>query len=703
VFFVLHPSGGGAPALPGVTVSVPSIDNKTSRGDLLVSLSESQDGLSGLVEYNTELFDAVTMERFAVHFNNLLRAVLADPDTALNALPLLDEDERRQVLQSWNETAADYPALGVHQLFEAQADHDPDAVALVFESESVSYGDLDVRANRLAHRLRASGVGPGSLVGVCLERSPDMVVALLGVLKAGGAYVPLDPTYPADRIAYVLADSGARVVLTQPELLYDLPLEDQEAIVVESFDGEPETRPVSLTGPDDLAYVIYTSGSTGRPKGVEVRHGGVVNFLASMSKAPGLTADDALVAVTTISFDIAGLELYLPLMVGATVALASRETAGDGLRLAALLESSNATVMQATPATWRMLLASGWAGKRDLKVLCGGEALPVDLAAELLPRVGSLWNVYGPTETTIWSTVEPVTAPAGPGGSVPIGRPIANTGLYLLDRLLNPVPVGVAGELYLGGAGVARGYLKRPELTAERFVPDPFSPIAGARLYRTGDLARHLRDGRTVYVGRTDFQVKVRGYRIELGEIEAALSRHPAVAQCIVAVREEAQLAAYYVVAEGQAASVGNLRAALREELPDYMIPSHFVALAALPLTPNGKVDRKALPAPGGGRPELGREYVAPEGDVQEKLAAIWTEVLRVERVGATDNFFELGGHSLMATQVLSRVQGAFGVELPLRSVFNTPTVAGLAETIVQKGLEKADEETLLRLLAELE
>jgi amino acid adenylation domain-containing protein len=711
VFFVLHQAGASAPALPGVAVSVPSIDNKTARGDLLVSLSESQDGLAGLVEYNSDLFDAATMERFAVHFTNLLRAVLADPtaaDTALSTLPILGEDERRQIVEQWNETEAAYPAVCVHQLFEAQADHDPGSIALVFESENLSYGDLDVRANRLAHRLRASGVGPGALVGVCLERSPEMVVALLAVLKAGGAYVPLDPTYPADRIAYVLEDSGARVVLTQPELLYDLPVEDREAIVVETgaFDHEPGTRPEPLAGLDDLAYVIYTSGSTGRPKGVEVRHAGVVNFLASMARTPGLAADDTLVAVTTISFDIAGLELYLPLMTGARVVLASRDEAGDGPRLAGLLESSSGIggiVMQATPATWRLLLASGWTGKSDLKVLCGGEALPLDLAAELLPRVGSLWNVYGPTETTIWSTVEQVMVPTGPGGSVPIGRPIANTGLYLLDRHLNPVPVGVAGELYLGGAGVARGYLRRPELTAERFVPDPFAASPGSRLYRTGDLARHLRDGRTIYVGRTDFQVKVRGYRIELGEIEAALARHPAVAQCVVAVREEAQLAAYYVAAEGQAASVGNLRAALREELPDYMIPSYFVLLPALPLTPNGKVDRKALPAPGGGRPELGREYVAPEGEVQEKLASIWAEVLRVERVGAMDNFFELGGHSLMATQVLSRVEEAFDVELPLRSMFNSPTMAGLAETIVQKGLERADEDMLARLLAELE
>ncbi len=720
VFFVLHQAGAGAPSLPEVSVSVPPIDNKTSRGDLLVSLSETPGGLAGMVEYNTDLFDAATMERFTVHFIHLLRAVLADTESAVGALPILGEDERRQIVEGWNDTAASYPAdLSVHQLFEAQAARDPGAIALVFESdlavtERLTYGDLDLRANRLAHRLRAAGVGPGTLAAVCLERSPEMVVALLAVLKAGGAYVPLDPTYPADRIAFVLADSGARVLLTETELLGDL-LPDEpeglEVIAVEpgAFDGEPATCPEPLAGPDDLAYVIYTSGSTGRPKGVEVCHRGVINFLASMAEKPGLTAADTLVAVTTISFDIAGLELYLPFMVGGCVALASRDTAGDGLRLAALLANSNATVMQATPATWRMLLSSGWAGKRDLKVLCGGEALPANLAAELLPRVGSLWNVYGPTETTIWSTVEEVFAAAGSGGSggsIPVGRPIANTCVYLLDRYLEPVPAGVVGELYIGGDGVARGYLGRPELTAERFIPDPLG-AAGRRLYRTGDLARQRKDGRTLYVGRTDFQVKVRGYRIELGEIEAALSRHPAVAQSVVVVREETpgnpQLAAYYVAAEGQAASVGNLRAALREELPDYMIPSFFTALPSLPLTPNGKVDRKALPAPGGGRNEPGREHVAPRGDVEERLAAIWEQVLRVERVGADDNFFELGGHSLMATQVLSRVQESFGVELPLRAMFNRPTVAGLAEAIVQKGLERADEDLLAKLLAELE
>jgi amino acid adenylation domain-containing protein len=714
VFFVLHPGGAAAPALPGVNVAVPSIDNGTTRGDLLVSLSEARDGLSGMVEYNTDLFDAATIERLAGHFVSLLQAVLADAETAVAALPILAADERRQIVETWNETAAPYPDLCVHQLFEAQSARSPEATALVFDAdgESLTYGELNARANRLARRLRAAGVGPGALVGLCLERSPEMVVALLATLKAGGAYVPLDPTYPPDRLAFVLEDSGARVLLTQAELRYDLPAGDLEVIEVEpgaaflADDSHEDARDLApLAGPADLAYVIYTSGSTGRPKGVEVRHAGVVNFLTSMGLRPGLSAADALLAVTTISFDIAGLELYLPLAVGARIVLASRDTAADGARLAALLASSGATVLQATPATWRLLLAAGWSGAPRLKVLCGGEALPPDLAGELLARTESVWNVYGPTETTIWSTVEPVTA--APAGALPIGRPIANTAVHLLDRYLQPVPVGVAGELYIGGAGVARGYLRRPALTAERFVPDPFSPAPGARLYRTGDLARHLPDGRAVYLGRTDFQVKVRGFRIELGEIEAVLSRHPAVAQCVVAVREDTpgnpQIAAYYVAAEGRAASVGNLRAALREELPDYMIPSHFVALPALPLTPNGKVDRKALPAPDGGRPDLGREYVAPQGPVQEQLAAIWAEVLRRDRVGADDNFFELGGHSLMATQVLSRIQESFGVELPLRSMFDHPTVAGLAEEVLQKGLERADADMLARLLAELE
>jgi amino acid adenylation domain-containing protein len=462
VFFVLHPGAGVAPALPGVAVCVPAIDNRTARGDLLMSLSEARDGLSGMVEYNTDLFDAATIERLTGHFINLMHAVLADPETAVAALPILGADERRQIVETWNATAAPYPDVCVHQLFEAQAALSPAAIALVFDAggDSLTYGELNARANRLAHRLRAAGVAPGALVGLFLERSPEMVVALLAVLKAGGAYVPLDPTYPPDRLAFVLADSGARVLLTQAELRYELPAGDLTVIEVEPGEaanaGESVAAPAPLAGPEDLAYVIYTSGSTGRPKWVEVRHAGVVNFLTSMALRPGLTAADSLLAVTTISFDIAGLELYLPLAAGGRVILARRETAGDGALLAALLASSDATVMQATPATWRLLLAAGWRGAPRLKALCGGEALPPDLAAELLSRTESLWNVYGPTETTIWSTVEPVTA-AVSSAAVPIGRPLANTGIHLLDRHLRPVPVGVAGELYIGGAGVACG------------------------------------------------------------------------------------------------------------------------------------------------------------------------------------------------------------------------------------------------------
>jgi amino acid adenylation domain-containing protein len=709
VFFVLHHVAGGPLQPPGLTVRMPSIDNKTTRGDLLLAFSEVRDGgLSGFFEYNTDLFDAGTIERMSGHFVNLLSAAMEEPDTATDVLPILSPDERRQIVEAWNDTARKVPAGAVHQLFEREAARNPQAAALVFDGdgESLTYADLNARANRLAHRLRAVGVGPESLVGLCLERSAEMVVALLAVQKAGGAYVPLDPTYPPDRIAYVLEDSGARVLVTQPELRYTLPADDLEVVEIEpgpdAFAEESAENPDVAVGPESLAYVIYTSGSTGRPKGVEVRHGGVVNFLASMAAEPGVSGSDALLAVTTISFDIAGLELYLPLSVGGKVVLASRDTATDGPRLASVLAASGTTVMQATPATWRMLLASGWKGAPGLKVLCGGEALPRDLAAELLARVGSLWNVYGPTETTIWSTVTRVTEESLRGFAVPIGRPIANTAVVLLDRRFEPVPVGLPGEAYIGGLGVARGYHGRPDLTAERFVPDPFAKDPGSRMYRTGDVARYLPSGDVVYLRRADYQVKVRGYRIELGEIEAALARHPAVAQTVVVVRDE-QLAAYYVPAEGHAASVGSLRAALREELPDYMIPSFFVSLPELPLTPNGKVDRKALPAADGARPDLGREYVAPEGLVQEKLAAIWAEVLRVERVGATDNFFELGGHSLMATQVLSRVQEAFGVELPLRAMFDSPTVVGLSEAVIQKELTRADDDLLAKLLAELE
>ena len=531
-------------------------------------------------------------------------------------------------------------------------------------------------------------------MGVCLDRSVDLPVALLAVWKAGGAYVPLDPSYPRERLAWMLEDSAAPVVITQEPLRDVLPPHrawvvsldtDSPAIELES----PEDPGVEAD-PANLAYVLYTSGSTGRPKGVQVPHGALANFLLSMRERPGLDGDDVLVAVTPISFDIAGLELYLPLLAGARVALASREDAQDGARLQRLLADSGATVMQATPATWRLLVEAGWKGDRRLKVLCGGEALPESLAGQLLERAGEVWNLYGPTETTVWSTVQPVA----PGLAVTLGRPIANTQVYLLSRDGHPAPLGVPGELLIGGDGLARGYLGRPDLTAERFVPDPFRG-GGSRLYRTGDLARFRPDGSLEFLGRIDLQVKVRGYRIELGEIEAVLGRHPGVAQAVVVARAgregDAVLAAYLVPSlEAGTVDVEDARAFARERLPEYMVPSAFMVLAALPLTPNGKVDRKALPAPERAASAAG--YVPPSTPTEEIIAALWAEVLGVERVGARDNFFELGGHSILATRLMFRIAERLGVELPLRTLFQAPTVADLAAAVAARRAEGVED-----------
>jgi amino acid adenylation domain-containing protein len=493
-------------------------------------------------------------------------------------------------------------------------------------------------------------------------------------------------------------------------LLENLPEHTAQVVCLDSVweipKGQHRESPVSTVVPDNLAYVIYTSGSTGKPKGVQISHRAVVNFLTSMHQQPGLHPYDVLLSVTTLSFDIAVLELFLPLIIGARSVLVSRETAADGAELAARLKSSGASVMQATPATWRMLLHTGWRGDRNLKMLCGGEALPYDLASQLFARGGSLWNMYGPTETTIWSTTCLVNLDEE---SISIGRPIANTSVYVLDPQGQPVPVGVAGELCIGGDGLARGYLNRPALTAERFVPDPLSSQPGARIYRTGDLTCYKSDGRLEYLGRMDYQVKIRGYRIELGEIETLLNHHAAVQQSVVLDYEDAsgdrRLVTYIVpsrarrkAAEHLARNADNepdaqsdyvqsiinteLRRYLHTRLPDYMVPSTFVLVDTLPLTPNGKIDRRALPAPDMSRPEMNTTYVAPRGPVEEVLARVWAEVLGLKQVGVYDNFFELGGHSLLATQALSRLRQVFQVELPMRSLFEAPTIAGLVEAI---------------------
>jgi len=501
-------------------------------------------------------------------------------------------------------------------------------------------------------------------------------------------YVPLDPTYPEERLAFMLEDAQVSVLLTQTNLLEQLPKSEAEAICLDKdweANANCETSKSDQTTPENLAYLIYTSGSTGKPKGVQVPHKTVVNFLTSMREKPGLTDEDVLLSVTTLSFDIAVLELLLPLTVGATTVVVSRKTAMDGGELLKTLGISGATVMQATPATWRLLLAAGWEGSKQLKILCGGEALPHTLARELVNLAGSVWNMYGPTEATVWSTCYEIKSDV----KSLIGQPIANTQIHLLDSYQQPVPIGVPGELYIGGAGVVRGYLNRPELTLERFIPDPFSQAA--RLYRTGDLARYQSDGNIEYLQRIDNQVKVRGFRIELGEIETMMAQHPAVEEAVVIVREdtpgEKTLVGYLVsrtLSEADAINqlIPQLRRFLKQKLPDYMVPNTFVTLDAMPLTPNGKVDRKALPVPDSSRPELEEIYVAPTTAIEQHIADIWAQVLNIKRVGIHDNFFELGGYSLLAIQIISRLRQALQVELSMLSLFELPTVAELAKRV---------------------
>jgi len=578
----------------------------------------------------------------------------------------------------------------VHALFEDQVRRSPDAVAVVFGSESLTYRELESRSNQLAHLLQARGVGREVLVGLCVERSLEMIVALLGILKAGGAYVPLDPAYPADRIRYVLEDSRVPVLITQTGLAASLPTTNAKTLILDSTWSLIADQPTTPVATEDvsvpsnsLAYVIYTSGSTGKPKGVQLEHGSVVNFLRSMQREPGMDSHDVLVAVTTLSFDIAGLEMYLPLITGARLVIASREVTQDGQQLAELLQAVGATVMQATPATWRLLIQAGWQGGRNLRILCGGEALSVELAKELVQRASDVWNLYGPTETTIWSAVYRVRG--SEERSIPVGHPIAQTQLYILDAELARVPVGREGELWIGGTGLARGYFERPELTREKFRSDPFSAESGSRMYRTGDLCRQREDGNVEFLGRLDHQVKLNGFRIELGEIETVLEQDASVGQAVVVAREDEHasaekfLAAYIVAAPAQEISRKDLRQRLQKALPAYMVPSAFVKLDAFPLTPNGKVDRKALPTPRREDFDAGAAYVAPGDPIEGRLAALWEEALNIHPVGVESNFFDLGGRSVVAAKLFMKISREFGRDLPLALLFQSPTIRELA------------------------
>ncbi|WP_420126425.1 amino acid adenylation domain-containing protein [Longimicrobium sp.] len=686
VMFTLQNAGQGAGAFAGLKMTGAGAAMEAANFDLSLELSATAQGLRGGLNYSTDLFERGTIERMLGHLERVLEQVAADADVRLSELDLLGGVEREQVLGTWNQTARGYADPPAHLLFAEWARRAPQAVALLDGPEAVTYGELDRRAAVLARRLRALGVGPETPVGLCMERTPELLVGVLGIWKAGGAYVPLDPGYPADRLGWIITDAAVPVVVATGSTVEVLPehgatvvrVDQLPEIASDTTDAAPEV-PASDAS---LAYVIYTSGSTGRPKGVQVQHGSLSNLLAATREVFGVVAGDVMPALASYAFDIWLFEALLPLTSGAAVRLVERERVMNAHALAE--EIADATLVHAVPALMRQLVLVESETPRLARLrraFVGGDRVPADLLAEMRQALpGAETHVlYGPTEGTILASVHPVPRDGGVEGH-PIGRPLGNVRLYVCDALGNAQPAGVPGELLIGGAGVARGYLGRAGMTAERFVPDPFSAEGGARLYRTGDRARWRADGTLEYLGRTDFQVKIRGFRIEPGEIEAVLSAHAGVREAQVIVREDqpgdTRLVAYVV---GDA-EVEELREHLRKSVPEYMVPSAFVPLEALPLTPNGKLDRKALPAP-----EYAADadrYVEPRTPAEEVLAGIWAEVLGLERVGVEESFFDLGGHSLLATRVVSRVSAVFGVELPLRALFEGPTVAQLARAV---------------------
>ncbi|HEX8503998.1 MAG TPA: amino acid adenylation domain-containing protein [Hymenobacter sp.] len=652
--------------------------------------------------YNVALFRPERIARLAASFARIAEQLVANPGTLLAELQLAPQ-ALPEAYQQLNATQVGYPATAtLPALIAVQAQATPTNIAIKFGSTELTYAELNLQANQLATCLLRRDVLPGDVVGVAVERSVELLVALLSILKCGAAYVPLDPAYPAERIDFMLADSGARLLLTSagglPALATETPRLNVEDLLAEAA-GLPDTEPQVIFPSANRCYVLYTSGSTGQPKGVAVTHRNVVNFLLSMQQAPGITAADRLLAVTTISFDIAGLELFLPLISGATVVLTDAYSVRDGRALRHLLETEGITILQATPATWHLLLAAGWEQPLPLVALCGGEALPLELARQLLPRCRALWNMYGPTETTIWSAVQRV--PPAPA-VITVGRPIANTQLYVLNEHLEPMAPGTTGEIFIGGAGVAAGYWRRDALTAERFIQDPFTDDAGARLYRTGDAGLLLPSGEVQVLGRLDDQLKLRGYRIEPGEIEAHLSGLPGVRQAAVTVQahgpHDQRLVAYLVLAEEPAAPEttaeqlaarlatrrASWQTALRAHLPAHMVPADYVVLAALPLTPNGKLNRRALaqaattPTPVA-PPLAAAKHVAPRTNVEQLVASIWCEALGLKEVCVYANFFDVGGHSLVAVQVMAQLEKASGKRLPLAALFTHPTVAALA------------------------
>ncbi|MEV5595498.1 amino acid adenylation domain-containing protein [Streptomyces sp. NPDC052496] len=654
---------GPAPEFPGLTVTADwTPSNHTARNALRIELVDGPDGFDVLLQYPPRSLSREHAESVARHWLTLLGHTAAHPDTPLARLPLLDEDARGRLLTGVNDTAVAYPARTVPELVAEQAARTPDAVAVVHADRSLTYAQLDAAAERLAARLRDKGIGAGALVAVRASRSERLLAGLLGVLKAGAAYIPLDAEYPAERTEFVLRDADAAHELGDADLLAD----DLVPEGGHPAPGAPGHHPAPAPG--DLAYVIYTSGSTGRPKGVQIEHRSLTNLLLSLRDLLGSGPGHRWLALTSVSFDISGLELFLPLVTGGTVVVAGASETRDGAALTELITRRAVTHVQATPTGWAMLLDHGFDAPA-VTALAGGEALPPALAQRLRPRVGRLLNVYGPTETTIWSTYDEIGPEAD---QVTIGRPLANTRVYVLDEHLAPVPAGLPGDLYIAGDGLARGYVGRPELDSERFPPDPYGP-PGSRMYRTGDRARHRGDGRLDFLGRTDDQIKLRGYRIELGEIESRLLALDGVHRAAAAVRD-GRLVGYHV----GTADAGQLRRELATALPPYMVPESFVALDALPTTPNGKLDRSALPAP----PEDVTAQPSAADSPLEAVREIWREVFGLPELTDTDDLFDLGGHSITMTQISTRILDRLGVEVPLSAYFDTPTVQGIAAVV---------------------
>jgi amino acid adenylation domain-containing protein len=707
VMFVLLNAPTEPLAIPGLTLHPIVLENTTTQYDLLLHMWMEPEGLAGRLRYSTDLFDAPTIGRLLDHFQTVLEGIVADPRLRLSTLPILTEAERHQLLVKWNDTRTPFAAAAcLHELFEAQVEQRPDAIAAICEETQLSYGELNRRANQLAHHLRSLGVGPDLVVGISVERSLDLAVGLVGILKAGAAYLPLDPAYPKERLAFMLDDAEVPVLLTQQRLLMELPEHASQIVCLDAdwarIACESTENPTSGVTAENLAYIIYTSGSTGKPKGVMLDHRGRVNNFTDFNRRFTVGPHDRLLALSSLSFDMCAYDVFGSLAAGATVVLPAALVERDTAHWAELMVRHHVTVWHSAPALLELLVEhiSNHPEVRPHALrlaLLGGDWIPVSLPDRLSDIVAGVQviSLGGATEVSMDSIIYPIERRDPTWRSIPYGRPMANQLAYVLDARLQLVPTGVPGELHLGGVGVAWGYLNRPELTAEKFVPHPFvdadaqggpALAPGARLYKTGDLARYMPDGTIELLGRMDHQVKVRGVRIELGEIVARLNQHPAIEEAVVVVRDDApgdkRLVAYFISGKDPAPSVAELRGFLRETLPDYMTPSIFVPLEALPLSPNGKVDRKALPMPDLVRPELQTAFVPPRTPLEEVVAGVWRQVLAIDQIGIHDNFFELGGHSLLATQVISRLRDVFQIEVLLRTLFQAPTVASLAESL---------------------